>query len=246
MKANEHVVLIGSKVVLVPYLPEHVPKYHDWMQDEELQRLTASEPLSIEEEYEMQQKWRLDEDKLTFIILSLESLSGEQILRDLPSNLSPTDETIRSLPMVGDVNMFLKGEIPTSETAAASKSNAGVSGEDDEDAEEFEAEMEIMIAEPGYRRKGLALEALQLMLEYATGYPRSYFSDTSAVLSNPSSKGLGIPPSSLLARIGDANAPSIKLFEMLGFRITRRVEVFEEVEMRFRPPNCLVNKNFQP
>jgi len=47
-------ILVGSKVVLVPYRPEHVPKYHQWMLDEELRSLTASDPLSLEEEYEMQ------------------------------------------------------------------------------------------------------------------------------------------------------------------------------------------------
>lgn len=37
-------------------------RYHDWMKSEDLQRLTASEPLFLEEEYEMQKNWRNDDD----------------------------------------------------------------------------------------------------------------------------------------------------------------------------------------
>ncbi|KAF8066989.1 GNAT domain-containing protein [Lyophyllum atratum] len=239
MKANEYTVLIGSKVVLVPYFPKHVPKYHAWMTDEELQRLTASEPLSLEEEYEMQQKWRRDEDKLTFIVLARESPSGERLpLPAATEGLSPTDPEIAGLPMVGDVNMFLKGAIPGD--VQGPRVEGVREGDHEGEEDEFEAEVEIMIAEPAYRRKGLAHEALQLMLSYATGAPHSSFctdasasapsSDLTTPVANP---GLGIPPRALTARIGAANTPSIRLFETLGFRITRRVEVFEEVEMRW-------------
>ncbi len=34
---------------LVPYIPGHVPKYHEWMKTDELQELTASEPLTLYE-----------------------------------------------------------------------------------------------------------------------------------------------------------------------------------------------------
>lgn len=70
MKLNENLCIFGKKTVLIPYEKLHVPKYHAWMKDEELQRLTASEPLNLEEEYKMQELWRNDEDSGLKTILS--------------------------------------------------------------------------------------------------------------------------------------------------------------------------------
>ncbi len=42
-------------------------RYHEWMKSEELQQLTASEPLTLAEEYQMQQTWLEDDNsKLTY------------------------------------------------------------------------------------------------------------------------------------------------------------------------------------
>lgn len=79
-----------------------------------------------------------------------------------------------------------------------------------------------IFSEKAFRRQGLALEALRLMLQYATSPLRS---------SSPSP--LPVKPESLVVRIGAHNAPSIALFERLGFTISKRVEVFDEVEMKF-------------
>ncbi|KAG7441385.1 uncharacterized protein BT62DRAFT_955894 [Guyanagaster necrorhizus] len=218
MKANERTVLIGRKVVLVPYEEGHVAvstrlillKYHAWMENDELRSLTASERLTLEEEFDMQRKWRADDDKLTFIILARDERDP---LLDDQKDVMPSDPRILSLAMAGDVNIFLNGA--------------------PEDEDEFAAEVEIMIAEPVYRRNGLALEALQLILQYATA--NKFFPDGSSVpASFPKSSPLPVPLSSLVARIGETNLPSIQLFEKLGFKITKHIEVFNEVEMKLR------------
>ncbi|XP_078230714.1 alpha/beta-tubulin-N-acetyltransferase 9 isoform X22 [Callithrix jacchus] len=130
MRLNQNTLLLGKKVVLVPYTSEHVPRYHEWMKSEELQRLTASEPLSLEQEYAMQRSWREDADKCTFIVLDAEKWQAQP---------GTTEESC----MVGDVNLFLTDlEDPTL------------------------GEIEVMIAEPSFRGKGLGTEAVLMMLSY--------------------------------------------------------------------------------
>ncbi|QRV76153.1 GNAT family acetyltransferase [Ceratobasidium sp. AG-Ba] len=186
MRLNENTAIVGQKVVLVPYRAEHVPKYHEWMTDPELLELTASEPLTLEEEMDMQRKWREDADKLTFIILAR-------------TRSADSPEAMREFPMVGDVNLFLKDT------------------EAEDGTVKKEAEVEIMIAEREYRRKGLAQETLGLFLNYVT----------------QESLGLALSPYQLVVRIGTSNAPSRALFERLGFIVSKEVAVFDEVEMRW-------------
>ena len=55
------------------------------------------------------EKWQLDEDKLTFIILAAPLDDSEPF----PTHISPTDKRLADLQMIGDVNIFLNGAIPT-------------------------------------------------------------------------------------------------------------------------------------
>lgn len=86
----------GEKVILVPYMREHVPKYHEWMQDPLLLQATGSEPLTLDQEYEMQLSWTQDPLKQTFIVLDRELIVGNFIHGE------PHVEA-----MVGDVNIYM-------------------------------------------------------------------------------------------------------------------------------------------
>ncbi|VDK53447.1 unnamed protein product [Cylicostephanus goldi] len=146
MRLNENVKIIGKNVILVPYESHHVPKYHDWMEDEEIRRLTGSERLSLEQEYDMQRTWRTDEDKLTFIILS-KSLADKgltEVTFELSVMFSARsfELSLQIESMIGDVNLFIQ-------------------------LEDSAGELEIMIAEKTARGTGAGTEAASLMISYA-------------------------------------------------------------------------------
>ncbi|XP_053393219.1 N-acetyltransferase 9-like protein isoform X2 [Mercenaria mercenaria] len=160
MKCNANTKITGCKLILVPYEKEHVLRYHEWMKSEELQTLTASEPLNLEEEYQMQQSWREDDNKCTFIVLDKEKYE-ENGNNEIDG-------------MVGDVNLFLNDEDNPST-----------------------AEIEIMIAEPAARGKGLGKEAVYCMMRYGIEE---------------------LKLTHITAKIGYSNKPSIKMFMNIGFQ----------------------------
>ena len=78
------------------------------------------------------------------------------------------------------------------------------------------AEIEVMVAEQKSRRKGIAREALRLMMNYAA-------SDLNV--------------NSFVAKILEVNEPSIALFQSLGYHEIKRVKAFQEVHMERGPDN---------
>jgi RimJ/RimL family protein N-acetyltransferase len=111
--------------------------------------------------------------------------------------------------MIGDVNLFIS-DVDEAEDADSERKpeRTNIDG-----ANRKKGELEIMIAEPSARRKGYASQALKLMICYAM-------------------QELNLGPEDFLVKIGMDNAASIRMFENLGFSIVKRVEVFQEVEMR--------------
>ncbi|VDK81187.1 unnamed protein product [Litomosoides sigmodontis] len=171
MHIDECTKFTGRKVILVPYLKRHVVKYHTWMEDQELRRLTASERLSLEEEYEMQGRWHEDNDKCTFIILARDLVDGG------------ADEIAS---MVGDINIFI---------------NSGV------------GELTIMIADSQWRRKGLAEEAVLMIMRFAF-----------QVI------GLRV----FEVKIAMDNVSSMKLFQKIGFVMTSQCNKFREYTLSIK------------
>ncbi|EGG23553.1 N-acetyltransferase 9 [Cavenderia fasciculata] len=97
MKINSNTVIVGDKVILVPYKSIHVERYHQWMQSEEIRDLTASDLLTLEEEYENQDSWYTDPKKCTFIILDKSKIKADEY-----DNIK--ERSIEA--MIGDINIF--------------------------------------------------------------------------------------------------------------------------------------------
>ncbi|KAJ1904547.1 hypothetical protein GGI09_003815 [Coemansia sp. S100] len=165
--------------------------------------MTGSEPLTIEEEYEMQQTWRTDDDsKYTSLNKPcMEYTQKPQAKKYLIYHVEctfivlakpqPDDDNnvFDSSRMIGDVNFYLNNVYNP-----------------------HEAELEVMIAEDGCSGKGVATEVLQLMMHYAV-------------------HDVGV--TDLVVRIKESNAASIHIFEQkFGFTETERSKAFQEVTLR--------------
>lgn len=248
MKINESIKLLGNKIILVPYKIHHVQKYHNWMKSKELLEKTASLPLSLEEEYKMQESWWRDEDKCTFIILC----KDEKILDKASRRITNVhnDDVIATNTTENEQMPNPNGEYPKLNTAEelntegnVSKGNSSVTNMSSDhstkieiidrhkevesmvgdvnlffnDSEEpHEAELEIMIAEPKYRGRGMGKEAVKIMMHYGA---------------------YKLNAKRFAVRIGENNTESVSLFEKLGFIETGYSEVFKEKTLKLNVEN---------
>ncbi|KAF1941885.1 hypothetical protein EJ02DRAFT_454720 [Clathrospora elynae] len=236
MKLNERHAILSPRVLLVPYCAHHVPTYHAWMQDEELQKLTASEPLSLGEEYAMQASWRRDVDKLTFIICTSPPSPSSPSPTSCSSSSSshqPSNSHHRITPgkedapenMIGDVNLFL---YPSSDNDSDFDSDAAsVSQESGNKA--VVGELEIMIARPDLRGKGFAKEALRAFIWYVSASLGAMLDEYDSNTEDKRRSHITY----LRVKIAQENIRSINLFQGVGFaRTGSEANYFGEVELR--------------
>lgn len=207
------------------------------MQDAELRAATASEPLSLDEEYAMQASWRSDADKLTFIACTAPdaaaAAASAAALKDEAAAALPVvvKGTMHDAPpaMIGDVNLFL------------------VEDEDEEDDEERArhdreaaaaamavpviGEVEIMVASKMHQGQGFGRAVLDAFLTYVRR-------NLDAVLGEFAASLPGGRPASLKylrVKIGAENERSVRLFEKLGFvKVSESPNYFGELELRLQ------------
>ncbi|KAL2857178.1 GNAT domain-containing protein [Aspergillus pseudoustus] len=215
MLLNATTAISASKVLLVPYSTWHVPRYHEWMKDEEIQEATASEPLSLDEEYAMQESWRNDADKLTFIVCLPRQgalIADEEL----------TNEDDSPARMIGDINLFLRID----------------DGEEGTSAPQIIGEIELMIAEKKDQRRGFGKAALLTFLRYVIARESEVLGefvsrDEGAKRAFGEVEAGKVKFEALSVKIGQKNERSLALFEGVGFeKVGEEPNYFGEWELR--------------
>ncbi|KAI1126402.1 acetyltransferase domain-containing protein [Nemania abortiva] len=224
MKVNENIAVSTPQILLVPYDAHLVQRYHEWMQDEALREATASDLLTLDEEYENQQSWRTAHDKLTFIVCQpAVAEAGSEDARSAVSTIHAGEDDAPAR-MVGDVNLFLTPCDDDDDDNHEERDNSKGEGE----TLGLQGEIDIMIAARENRGKGLGEAAVRAFLHFLA-------ENLDAVISEYA-RGASLSPNEvklkrLVAKINAGNAGSIRLFGNLGFRRNGDPNYFNEISM---------------
>ncbi|KAF3906260.1 hypothetical protein ABW20_dc0102543 [Dactylellina cionopaga] len=184
-----------------------------------LRDATASERLSLPEEYAMQKSWREDADKLTFILClpsaGIKLLGGSEKRRK-EHHLA---EGVEDAPefLIGDVNLFLYEDEDEDEEIGA------------QDQAKIVGEIELMIARTEYQGQGLGKIAVLVFMFYVLRHQGEILRQDSKRQSKGDNLGY------LRVKIGKENSRSLGLFQKLGFeKWTKEPNYFGEWELRLK------------
>lgn len=196
------------------------------MQDADLQAATASEPLTLPEEYAMQQSWRTDNDKLTFIVCLPRQSSSSNDGSKVQGGSDDSPEK-----MIGDINLFLFEPEDDDDDDDQDGTNSGT-----EKSNGVVGEIELMIARKDLHRQGYGRAALLSFVGYVLD---SWAQIGAEYGSSDAPKSLDY----LRVKINQTNARSIALFESIGFEQTAAgANYFGEIELRWRPDRLALEK----
>lgn len=195
-----------------------------------IQEATASEPLTLSEEYENQESWRISHDKLTFILCR----PTEQPITASSVTAGEVDGPDR---MIGDINFFLyPWEDDDADDAAIGDSPA--------DKKRYcIGEIDIMIADKGERGRGVGRVAVASFLHYIYRNLHrilaEYRSRTNENAKLDDNRGLQLKL--FMAKIKESNLASIALFKSLGFVQQQPANYFGEVTLALETSSSLVS-----
>lgn len=211
--------------------------------EQAIQEATASEPLTLEEEYAMQRSWRSDGDKLTFIVCQSFEISTGERQQDSTEHAiaTPADQPHLQREIdavIGDVNLF----ISTTERDVMSRPESNkTDGVSDANSNQtiIIGELELMIASSSHRGKGLGKAALVTFLAYIIRHEKQLLDEfrghaaPERELGQFTTSQAGWHFDHFAVKIGNTNHASIALFESLGFKKTSmQASYFGEFELR--------------
>lgn len=190
----------------------------------------------------MQQSWRQDPDKLTFITCQPVQTSPEGKFLGTRSGkiVAETDDAPEK--MIGDINLFLRideGDEPESEQQQQQTGGGDSATAHAAPDPQIIGEIELMVAEKTNHRRGFGRAALICFLRYIAEHEADILGEFVPSTFTTSGQKMKIREkqqdwrfSHLSVKIGHENTRSLALFESSGFqKVTGQPNVFGELEM---------------
>lgn len=218
------------------------------MSDPSVLELTASEPLSLEEEYEMQVTWSQDEDKRTFILIERELMENKSEKDGIPDdgfllntklviNERKSSQCVHSKNQLNAEQSEMSSECDCLQLASQAliNTNAAIGDinfflseslqySDVEDEDEDGNITESTIQHP-------FTAEVEVMIAEISRRRRGLGHKAMKLLMNYGRTQLGVKR--FIAKVLSHNEASLRLFERLGYSVKCIVECFDEIHYQY-------------